>query len=110
MTTKTFNAGADIAAHRLVKFSDTEKTVVAATAGTDVILGVTDDVDVKEGNVADVHLAGVHKAQAGGTIAQGDKLTATADGKAVKAEEGNNTIGIALEDATEDEYFEVLLK
>lgn len=104
METKTFIAEEPISAHRFVKFG-TGNTVVTATSSTDTVIGVSDDVNITAaGNVVDVHLCDCQKVQCGGTIKAGDLLTASDDGRAVKVTAGDNVVGVALDDATEDEH------
>lgn len=94
--TKTFVAAVDIPAHRLVKFGADDNTVTLATTGTDNVIGVSDNVDVKAGNTVDVATLGVEKVQYGGTIERGKSITAGADGKAVAAQAGDIAVGYAL--------------
>lgn len=94
--TKTFIAAVDIPAHRLVKFGSDDNTVTLATAGTDDVIGVSDNVDVKAGNTVDVATLGVEKVQYGGTVVRGKSITAGTGGKAVAAQAGDNVAGYAL--------------
>ncbi len=101
--TKTFIAAVDIPAHRLVKFAADDSTVTLATAGTDDVIGVSDNVDVKAGNTVDVALLGVEKVQYGGVVERGKAITAGAGGKAVAGADGDNLIGIALAATAEND-------
>lgn len=106
---KGFIANADLSAGTIVKLSAGK--VVAATAGTDVSIGVLTS-DVKSGQTADVRLRsaeGTVKVLAGGTIAAGEKVTATTAGKALKTTTaGNEVLGVALEAAVSGDLFEVM--
>lgn len=101
--TKTFIAAVDIPAHRLVKFGGDDNTVTLATAGTDDVIGVSDNVDVKAGNTVDVATLGVEKVQYGGTVERGKAIAAGTDGKAIAAEDGDVAVGYALCSAVEND-------
>lgn len=110
---KTYTAAVDIPAHRLVKFS-ADNTVTLATSGTDDIIGVSDDVDVKAGNPVDVVLQGVCEVQFAGTLTYGKPFTAGTDGKATaldaEAETPENKAGITLKSVTADEIALAVIK
>lgn len=108
--TKTFIAAVDIPAHRLVKFGADDNTVTLATAGTDDVIGVSDNVDVKAGNTVDVATLGVEKVQYGGAVERGKAITAGADGKAVAGADGDKLIGIALATAVENDIALAVIK
>ncbi|MDD3236815.1 MAG: DUF2190 family protein [Candidatus Gastranaerophilales bacterium] len=84
MTIKSYIAGADIPANRIVKFSDDNKVVIA-TSPFDNLAGVTDSLDVKAGQTVDVFALGEKDIEFGGTVARGDMLTCDSNGKAVTA-------------------------
>lgn len=107
---KTFNVGAsDIPQGSAVKLATGK--VVAATAGTDVIIGVVNSKAYANGQ-ADVHLRsanGTVCALAGGTIAAGDAVTATTAGAVITTVTGGNQIlGYALEAATTGKFVELV--
>ena len=114
MDIKSFKAAVDIPAHRLVKFGSVEGEVTLATAGTDNVIGVSDDVDTDAGNIIDICVSGLRKVQYGGTVTQGDSLTAGTDGKAVKATSSesatDNVFGQALASAAADEIDYMVIK
>ena len=82
---KSFRAASDIAPNTIVKFTTTAGEVAPATAPTDRIAGVTDNVPVSAGQMVDVAIEGVLLVKAGGTIVAGDPLTADSSSKAVAA-------------------------
>ena len=90
---QSFPASADILARRIVKFSDAANNtkVATASAATDPLIGITDAMGAKSGGMADLIMAGPADVQLGGTVAAGDKLTADADGKAIKCIGAANT-------------------
>ena len=118
MEIKTFRAGADIPAHRFVKFGTNEGEVVLATSAADTVIGVSDDVDTDAGNEIDIFMGVVTKVQYGEAVAQGNGIVAGENGKAVKAAEAdveNETeaetpIAVALASCVADEvdYFKFL--
>ena len=98
---RSYTAAADTPAYRFVKFSDGE--ITPATAGSDNIIGISEEVDNKTGSVIDVYIAGAFaEVEAGGTFVAGDALTADENGKAVKATSADNIGAIAMMDATNE--------
>ena len=93
-----------------VKFSSGR--IVAATAGTDKIIGVI-DVDNDAGQDAHVRLrsgTGTAIGMAGGTIAVGDAVTATTAGALIATVTAQNQIvGYALEAVASGAEFEMML-
>lgn len=85
--------------------------IVVATAATDKILGVL-DVAHDAGQQANVRLrsgSGTSIGRAGGTIAVGDYVTATTGGELIATTTaGNEIVGLALEAAANDGYFEFI--
>lgn len=92
-----------------VKFST--GNIVAATAGTDAIVGVI-DVANDAGQDAQVRLrsaCGTAVGRAGGTIAVGDLVTATTAGELIATTtDGDAIVGMALEAAVNDGFFEFM--
>ncbi len=92
---KSYQAAADIAAYRFVKFTD--GGIAPASAGTDNIIGVSEEVKNTAGYTTDVYIAGSFaEVEAGGAFSAGDALTSDADGKAVKATNTDNVGAIAM--------------
>lgn len=93
----------------IVKLSSGQ--VVAATAGTDLIVGVTVGA-VGAGEVANVRLRsaqGTIKIKAGGTIAVGDAITATTAGAGIATTTATHkVVGVALEAASSGDIFEAM--
>jgi len=92
-----------------VKFSS--GLIVAATAGTDAIIGVIDTPN-DAGQEAQVRLrsaSGTAVGRAGGNIAVGDYVTATTAGELIATTtDGDQVVGIALETAVNDGFFEFM--
>jgi len=92
-----------------VKFST--GNIVAATAGTDAIVGVT-DIAIAAGEDAQVRLrsaSGTAVGRAGGNIAVGDLVTATNGGELIATTtDGDAIVGMALETAVNDGLFEFM--
>ena len=85
--------------------------IVAATAGTDAIVGVIDTAN-DAGQDAQVRLRGCGTAigRAGGNIAVGDLVTATTAGELIATTtDGDVIVGMALETAVNDGFFEMML-
>lgn len=93
-----------------VKFSS--GLIIAATAGTDKIIGVT-DVANDAGQSAQVRLrsgSGTAVMRAGGNIAVGDYVTATTAGELIATTTaGDEIVGCALGTAANDGFFEAML-
>ena len=113
-------AGADIedCRNKLMAY-DGNGGVVLATDGTKPILGIalieaglndisgTESGKVSKGEDVDIQIKDIGYVLSGGSISQGDEVTAGADGKAAKAESGNYVVGIALGAAEEGDYCRV---
>lgn len=111
--TKNFNAGAAIAAYRIVKMGAADATVVQGAAATDFLMGVCTEIAAASGGRADVHIAGIADVEFGGTVTRGDEVTSDATGKAVAAAPAagvnNRIIGLALVSAVSGQIAPVLL-
>ena len=81
---RAYNAGAAVRARRLVKLSG-EFTVIEATAATDLIIGVSDALDVSSADRVDVFKDGVVPVLLGGAVAAGAPITADGQGRGVAA-------------------------
>mgnify|MGYP001623580683 FL=1 len=105
---KSYTASAAIPAYSLVEFASSDSEVKTALNASSLIIGVTDDIDVSQGNIADVCHCGIAEVRAGGTIAKGEAFTAQ-NGKAVKAKAGEITAGYVLRDAVEDQIIPAVI-
>lgn len=81
---KSLTAAAAIAPFRIVKFSAAE-TVIQATAATDSLMGVSNEVGAASGERQDVVLAELAYVEASAAIALGAPITSDAVGRAVTA-------------------------
>lgn len=99
---KAFNAGAAIAARRIVKFGADKNTVIQGAAVGDALLGVSTFVAAAITERCDVVLSGAADVEYGGTVTLGALLTSDTVGRAVVAAPAagtnNRIIGMALED------------
>ena len=88
--------------YRLVKLGTTEDEVVAATADTDVLFGVTDEsADATADNPVNVILSGIAKVTIASATTKGAYITATTAGKgAATTTNLKKYIGILLETTT----------
>ena len=80
--------------HRFITLTATGVTHASATTP---VVGVSGRFDVNAGETVEIVTAGFIPVEYGETIAQGDRVGAGADGKAVKSETGNF---IALEEGS----------
>jgi hypothetical protein len=112
--TKNYKAGGAIPARTLVKFGADEKTVVAAAAATDSVIGVTTDIDAALNDPVDVQLQGIAIVKAGGAITRGGFVASDANGNGVTpapaAGANNRVVGIAMQDAVLNDLFDVFLR
>ena len=98
--TKAFVAGAAISPNRFLKFGADDRTVIHAAAGSDSIIGVSDDVGCASGDRIDVILTDIATVEYGGTVTRGGLLISDSTGRAIAAtaSAGTNvrTGGVAL--------------
>ncbi len=110
---KTFKQeNTTLAKYRLVKLGTNADEVVAATADTDVIIGVTlEDADSTAGNPISVVTSGIVKVVIASASSKGGYITATTGGKGVLTTTNlKKYVGILLETTTaSDQVAQVLL-
>ncbi len=83
---KTRTAGGLIRPYRIVKHGAADLTVVEATAATDALYGVTQQLGAAvAGNRVDVCLSDLPEIEYGGAVTRGDAITADSVGRAVHA-------------------------
>lgn len=85
LLTKNYDAGAAITKHRIVMFGASDGVVLPATAATDLSIGISEALDVVEGERVDVIRSGLADVEYGGAVTRGQELTSDASGKAVAA-------------------------
>lgn len=99
---KSYTAGGNIAAYRIVRMSAAD-TVVQAAGPTEALLGATMDVAPLSGERTDVALSGITLIEAGAAIALTALLTSDSQGRAVAAAPAaganNRIVGVPLETA-----------
>lgn len=95
---KKLVAGADLTKGQVVYISG-DMAVSPTTGATAAVLGVA-MFDAKAGDPVAVECEGLMKLTAASTITAGSKVVSAADGKVATGTE--NTIGVALNDATAD--------
>lgn len=112
---KSYNAVANISAYHLVKPSGVnDGEVVPAAAATDAIIGVSQNVDVLNGQTVDVIHDDTANLQLGGNVAFGDPITSDANGCGVKAAPtagaNNRIIGFAMTSGVSGDIIPVLVQ
>ena len=86
LLTKSYTAGAAIAACRLLKAGSSDNTVIQATDGSAAYFGVSaENIAVASGDQVDAIKDGIAWIQLGGSVTRGDKIKADANGKGVAA-------------------------
>jgi len=110
--TKTYAAGAAVAARRLVKFGADDRTVIQGAAAGDSIIGVS-GLGAANGERLDVILTEIPTVEYGGTITRGQLVISDSDGRAIAATAaaGTNvrTAGIAMVSGVSGDLGAVLL-
>jgi hypothetical protein len=109
---KKFTAGGAISAFTCVKFGSDDNSVVAATAATDVVIGIAQH-DASSGEGVRVMMLGISRAKAGGTITRGALVGSDASGQVVAlapaAGTNNYAVGYALASAASGDIIPVLV-
>ena len=83
--TKSYTAGAAIAASRFVKHGSYDGAAIQATDASAALLGVSEQLAAASGASVDVIKAGLAYLELGGTVTRGAVLIADANGKGVAA-------------------------
>jgi hypothetical protein len=96
-TSKAYIADVDTAPYLVVMAGTVVGNANVALTNTSKLIGVAENVQVAAGQTVDVINAGTGNVLAGGTIADGDYLTANTDGSgsAITALTGNTVFGKA---------------
>lgn len=81
---RNYTADGATEAFRIAKSGSDDGLIAQASAATDALLGIFDELAHADGERTDVIRDGMARVQYGGTVARGDWLTADSDGKAVK--------------------------
>lgn len=85
LLTQSYRTAAAVAGYLIVAHGATARSAVLATSATDPLIGAVGELGSFDGGMADVVKTGVSSVRLGGSVANGDPLTANAAGKAVKA-------------------------
>jgi len=93
-------ASGAIPARRLVALTTTAALVILASTKTQTYEGVSGAVATEADGEVAITSMGIVPVEYGGVVAVGDPLTSDSVGRAVKAVDGNNTAGVALEAGT----------
>jgi hypothetical protein len=81
--TKSYAAGAAIAAFRFCKIGSADFSAIQATDASVAILGVSERIGADSGSPVDVIKGGIAKLELGGAVTRGDLLIPDANGKGV---------------------------
>lgn len=101
VTVKSMVAEAAVLPYRVVKFGTADGSVIQATAATDALVGVADNLgQATAGARVDVGVVGIVEAEAGAAITRGALLSVDSSARVITAaaSAGSNvrTIGVAL--------------
>jgi len=113
-TIQNYTGSGEIERRRIVAFDATEGQVKQATATSDTIIGVTGIHPCEGAGLrVDVQLAGLADVEFGAAVAQGDRLTVDAQGRAVPAAPAAGTrvqiVGTALVVGEAGSYGQILV-
>jgi hypothetical protein len=110
---KTFIAGAAIAAYRIVKPGSDDDHVVQGAAASDYLIGVADNLGAGTGERVGIVFSGIAEVEFAGVVTRGQFVTADSNGKGVNAGPAagtnNRIIGIALNTTAAGDIAPVLL-
>jgi hypothetical protein len=95
--------------YRIITAGVADDAVAQSTAGSEKLVAVSGQLGCATTERLDVYYQGCVPVEYGGTIANGDPITADADGRAVKAGPDDTVIGHAMEAGAADEIGSVLL-
>ena len=112
LITKTFEAGAAIAKHTIVKFDSADDTVTVATGVTDLPIGISLEAAANAGDRIEVAVAGIAEVKSAGVIARGAAVVATSggEGKAgTAATAKQNAIGYAMNGVADNDIFPCMI-
>lgn len=105
---RTYRNQKVITAHRFVKFAD--GFVENAVSAKDDIVGISDIMNSQADDIAEIYLPGeLAKIEAGGTFVAGDVLTSDTQGRAVKAQNGDNIGAVATDSASIGDVVNVIV-
>jgi len=86
---KNFGASGSISPYRIISLTtgagSSDDLVTVATAATNALFGVTNELSVTTGERVDVVLGGIAPVEYGGTITRGEWLTSDNQGRAIAA-------------------------
>lgn len=109
--TKAITAKSAVAQRRLVTLGS-DGNVTQASQKTQVIIGVSSDVDTTVGQSCDVHLLGIADVEVAGACVAGNTLSCDANGRATPTTTADSwVVGVALQSASaEGDIISVLLQ
>jgi hypothetical protein len=110
---KSYVAGAAIAAYRIVKPGADDDHVIQGAAATDSLIGVADNLGAGSGERVGIVLEGIAEVEFAGIVTRGGFVTADSNGKGVAASPSagvnNRIIGIAVNTTAAGDIAPVLL-
>jgi hypothetical protein len=89
-----------IEARRILKVTGNDGELAQASDASDKLIAISGIRGAASGAAFEAHFAGLVPVEYGGVVAQGDPLTADADGKAIVATVGDYVVGRATEEGT----------
>lgn len=111
--TKNFTAEAAVTKRRIVKLGATDTAVLLGAASTDLLIGVSTEIDAVLGETCDVRVSGIAEVEFGGAVTRGGYLTSDATGRAIAAAPGAGVnasiIGMAMVSGVAGDIGSVLL-
>jgi len=107
---KSFVCLAAVAGRKLVTFGAADGQVATASAVSDPLIGVSEQIGSRDNQRVDVIVNGIAEVTAGGNITRGAALTSDASGNVVASAAGTDRIvGLAMQNAVAGDVIDVLI-
>jgi len=88
---KNYEAEGGIEGYHFGKPGSSDQKIAKTSSSTDLITGITTELDAVNGEPVDLVHDGVHQLKLGGTVTRGQKLTSDANGRGIAAVPANDT-------------------
>lgn len=108
---KSFKSPSAIEGRKVVTFGAADGEVVTATAPTNTLIGISEQIGSRDNDRVDVVIAGICEAKAGGNITRGEYLTVNGSGDVVAASASTDRIvGMAMQNGVANDVIDVLIE
>lgn len=112
-------AGGNVSPRRILQYGADDLHAIQATAGTDLLIGVSTIPDsepdpipvgatanpvVLAEDIFDIVFSGLTEVEYGADVTRGQRLTSDANGRAIPATPGDYTVGFATKDGADGDW------